>query len=297
MDWKQDFKIWMLIAFIGAAVFGLSIAVGKSDGLTWNSIKGIESLSSTDFGTMNLPETGNVEFVAEVIDTPTPTLVMIEPTKQLSAPIVALIVGDSMVLEGFGPRMESRLAGYQGITIKRFGKYSTGLNRTDYYDWYAKTQELVIANKPNILIVEFGGNDGQNIMDYSVGKKYTQSQAEWDVVYKKRVFDYLTKFTPQVREFYWVGHPIPRTDEFNRKFSRMNAAYISECAKFPNCHYVNEWDRFAIKGKYSATVADDNGLVKTVKGGDGIHVNTHGGNIMADEVIKVIKEDVILVPK
>jgi hypothetical protein len=298
MNWRQDLKIWLIILFVGLATYCLALYVKNSDAFVWAGIKGIELQPIADQnGLSTLAETGQkvVEPTPTVIEeTVAPTPTMLLPTPQLSAPMTVLLVGDSMMLEGFGPRMESKLAEYKDVKIKRFGKYSTGLNRVDYYDWYKRTQELIAAEKPNILIVQFGGNDGQSILNYSNGKKVSQASAEWDMLYSARVNSYLTQFTPQVREFYWVGHPIPRTDEFYRKFSRMNTIYVAECAKFPNCHYVDEWSRFAVNGKYSATLADDKGLTKTVKGADGIHVNTHGGNIMADLVIKIIKQDVIL---
>lgn len=211
-------------------------------------------------------------------------------TEKINMPATILLVGDSMMQVGFGPSLETKLLEYKNVTVVRDGRFSTGLNRIDYFDWYQTTTDLVNANKPDVLIVMFGANDGQGIIDDD-GKTYQLEDPMWDTAYTKRVDRYLELFADKVKRIYWVGHPIPKDENqtdvtsFYNKFARMNKIYSEEIKKFANVEYVDAWSRFAIDGKYSPILADNNGLSQLVKGSDGVHVTNHGGNILADFMI------------
>jgi len=324
MNRKDEIKVWMMGIVISLIVMFLSFdsVVAKIDALNpqlakqitstsvykgynsikikesslWNLIKGQDQDEDQSQNNDELVSSNDDKTKVLGTSSVTPTVTVI-PTPSnydnsvIKPPFKVQIVGDSMVLEGFGPQMKIKLLEYQGVTVFSNGKYSTGLNRIDYYDWFAETSSLLASNKPDVLIVMFGANDGQGIVakDGSIG---ALGSAKWKQIYIQRVLDYLTLVSPKVGLIYWVGQPIPRTSDFYNKFLVMNPIYQSECAQFTNCRFVNEWDRFAVNGKYAASVADDSGLVQTVKGPDGVHVTVHGGNIMADEVIKMMKKDI-----
>lgn len=211
--------------------------------------------------------------------------------EKMKTPVKFLLVGDSLIIEGFGPAMEKALLEHQGVTVVRNGVYSTGLNKTDYFDWAAKTEELIEANKPDALIVMFGANDGQGITDLN-GKDHPLYTPGWSETYAQRVNAYLSRISPKIKKIYWVGHAIPGNEKFFKKISAMNPVYEAEAAKFPNVVFVNTWDRFAVNGKYSPTVKDDEGKSGPAKSGDGIHATPFSGKIMAGVVVKAIQKDV-----
>jgi hypothetical protein len=210
---------------------------------------------------------------------------------KLTLPVKFLLVGDSLMIEGFGPEMEKALASHDGFSAFRKGVYSTGLNRADYFDWTAETENLIGQNKPDALIVIFGANDGQGITDND-GKDHALGTPGWSETYAKRVDAYLARISPIVKKIYWVGHPIPGNDSFFRKIKAMNSIYEAEAVRFTNVSYVNTWDRFAVNGKFSRTLRDDNGKSGAVKSGDGIHVTTFGGTIMASVVVAAVEKDI-----
>jgi uncharacterized protein len=213
------------------------------------------------------------------------------PPEKMALPVKFLLVGDSLMIEGFGPQLEKALLEHEGVSVVRQGVYSTGLNKTDFFDWAAKTEELIGANKPDALIVMFGANDGQGITDLN-GKDHPLGTPGWSETYSQRVNAYLTRISPKVKKIYWVGHPVPGNENFMRKITAMNPVYQAEAAKFPNVVYVNTWDRFAVNGKFSPTLKDDDGKSGAVKSSDGIHVTPFGGRIMAGVVIKTIQKDI-----
>jgi len=318
MRTRADLKIWVfaLVVGLGAILLNFNSIVPKIEAFFpqinhlvesdlynsfnnlrgteedfWDNVKGIDTKKNSD--ETPVPTANIANTTPNPITTVVPTLSDYNPTNKISAPFKVQIIGDSMILEGFGPQMKIKLLEYDGVSVKDNGRYSTGLNRVDYFDWFKESENLIRVNQPDVLIVMFGANDGQNIVakDKSIGNLGTD---KWKTIYRERVSDYLKLVSDKVGLIYWVGHPIPRTTDFYNKFSVMNPIYEEECAKFTNCRYVDEWARFAVDGKYSPTLADDNGLVQNVKGSDGVHVTVHGGKIMADEVIRVMKMDITM---
>lgn len=230
----------------------------------------------------------SIDLFAEEPTTPETTTEIEAPTltdNRLQPPLKILLIGDSLVEWGFGNQFESKVSAYNGITVVRKFKNSSGLNRTDYFDWYSYTKELVSAEKPDVLVIFMGANDGQNIRADD-GNAYTMDNVvNWDNTYRKRVSRFLEENHESIKYIFWIGHPIPRTSDFHNKFVRMNPIYESECALYSNCIYVNSWDRFAINGSFVSRLADNNGTVAEVKSSDGVHLTSHGGNILTDLII------------
>ncbi len=212
---------------------------------------------------------------------------------KLSGPVKFLLAGDSLMREGFGPAVETSLLTYKDVSVLREGVYSTGLNKTDFFDWAKRTEELLEQNKSDVLVVSFGANDGQGILDDN-GKAFDLGTAGWSEVYAQRVNRYLTRISPKVKKIFWVGHPIPGSDKFVKKFMAMNPIYKVEAAKFPNVIYVDTWDSLAVNGVYQRSLKDESGKTQVARQGDGVHVTNFGGKIMAVPVIKAILEVVDL---
>ena len=314
MEIKKDFEIIVVVMLVFIPVFILEhekffelienykqstcekqdnslIKILSFEDSAWRKIKGNSSaddskqtsLSFCESYNQLVTERDNVEITEEVKEVEAQQE-KIEEDPLLSAPIKILIIGDSMILEGFGPQFENRLKSYEGFTTVRFGKYSTGLNRIDYFDWYSKTRELITSHNPDVLVIMVGANDGQGIRD-SNGNAVLLNSESWDVVYRERVKNYLEEFSPKFKQIYWIGHPIPRTENFHNKFLRMNKIYDEVSQEYANVYYVNSWERFAVDGKYAPTLADDDGTVAYVKSSDGVHVTNHGGKILSDLTI------------
>jgi len=258
---------------------------------SWQTLKDSETVFWTNLkGT----ETNSGE-ISDILKDSQPNETANQPTsnisQKISAPVKFLLVGDSMLLVGFGPALENSLLKFNGVSVVREGQYSTGLNRIDYFDWFTKTDELIEQHKPDILIVMFGGNDGQGIKDTN-GKAHEFGSESWKEVYRQRVNIYLSRTSPKLKKIYWVGHPITGNDSFLNKFQTMNPIYKSECEKFPNAVFVDTWERFAVNGQYRQSIPDDNGLWQIAKQSDGVHVTDFGGGILADLVIKQILKGV-----
>ena len=224
---------------------------------------------------------------------PSPTPTEILPFK-IEAPYNILIVGDSFVAERFGYQIEKELILYKDTTVNRKGVYSTGLSRPDYFDWDKEINDLINSYKPNIAIVMFGANDGQDLRTLD-GKVIHYGEEAWNIEYSKRVASFLQNLTKNEVFVFWIGNPIPRDDYYLKKMQTLNSIYEDECKKSINALYVSTWYFLAdSSGKFTNYLPDETGNKILARTSDGIHVTVFGANIMVKKVVQIIMERISL---
>ena len=106
-------------------------------------------------------------------------------------PAVVLIAGDSDA-GTFAPYLDRLLADTDLVDTALDYKVSSGLARPDYFDWNARLHEHVPVVDPDIVVITFGGNDAQGLLDAAGGVVAFQpvpdsDNAEWRAEYGKRV--------------------------------------------------------------------------------------------------------------
>ncbi|CAD5960660.1 hypothetical protein PCC9214_03166 [Planktothrix tepida] len=208
-----------------------------------------------------------------------------------------LFVGDSIMFD-LGVKLQYNLRKtYKINNTKLDYKVSSGLNRIDYYNWYNRTTTLLKSYKPDVIVVLFGGNDGQDIIDKN-GRYYPLFTPGWEKTYQERVERYAKLLsTSSVRKVYWVGQPMSRRPRYNRIFSVLNKIYGTVSQAYPKIEYISTWGTFASGGKYAALVADKSGKRRSVKINDGVHFTSHGANIISEVVLEQMKKDKIVTIK
>lgn len=208
-----------------------------------------------------------------------------------------LFVGDSIMFD-LGVKLQYNLRKtYKISNTKLDYKVSSGLNRIDYYNWYNRTTTLLKSYKPDVIVVLFGGNDGQDIIDKN-GRYYPLFTTGWEKAYQERVERYAKLLsTSSVRKVYWVGQPMSRKPRYNRIFSVLNKIYGTVSQAYPKIEYISTWETFASGGKYTALVADKSGKRRSVKINDGVHFTSHGANIISEVVLEEMKKDKIVTIK
>jgi len=240
----------------------------------------------------------NNQLRENIVDTnpnqsPSPTPKEILPFK-IEAPYNFLIVGDSFVAERFGYQIEKELISYKDTTVNRKGVYSTGLSRPDYFDWDKEINDLINSYKPNIAIVMFGANDGQDLRTLD-GKVIHYGEEAWNIEYSKRVASFLQNLTKNEVFVFWIGNPIPRDDYYSKKMQTLNSIYEDECKKNINALYVSTWYFLAdSNGKFTNYLPDETGNKKLARTSDGIHVTVFGANIIVKKVVQIIMEKISL---
>lgn len=205
-----------------------------------------------------------------------------------------LFVGDSIMLD-LGTQIQSALRQNYNLTNTKLDyKVSSGLNRIDYYDWYARTTKIIKDYKPDVLVVMFGGNDDQTITD-NEGKYQVVLTEEWKKTYHARVEKYAKLVSASsVRKVYWIGQPMSNRPRYQKFFSVLNEIYSQVSKSYPKIEFVSTWNTFAEGGKYATVVADKSGKKRYVKANDGVHFTIHGARMIGGLIIDRMVEDKVL---
>jgi hypothetical protein len=224
-----------------------------------------------------------------VATTPPSTAVHV-PTKEDKLRLY--IAGDSQA-QGFGESLE-RLAGATGLVAPTLDfKVSSGLTRPDFFDWPKRLQDQVRKLRPDIVVIDFGGNDAQQIKAGD-GKTYAPGDPKWLEEYARRVGQTMDFLLQDGRKVIWVGTPNARDEEFSSRLTMLRQAVQQEAAKRPRVSFIDVWTMFqSPSGGYADYIVDDDGEAKLMRQNDGFHLNLDGANRLAREIEKEIDKEIV----
>ncbi len=210
-------------------------------------------------------------------------------------PLRLAVIGDSMV-RFFGDTMVS-LADQTGvIDAKTEHQLSSGLTRPDFYDWPTRIVEVMAADDPDAVVLMYGGNDAQAlVVDGQTARPFSDA---WVGEYSARVghmMDLVT--TDPDRILIWVGQPIMRDPDFDRKMVELNQIYAAEAGARERVRYVDTRDLFrGPDGGFSRYVIDEAGQRADVRLTDGVHLSTIGGQWLSQLLLDRLGEMADLSP-
>lgn len=210
-------------------------------------------------------------------------------------PLDVWVGGDSLTSE-FGPALADRLARTRKAGAEVEFRFSSGLARPDFFDWPARLKEIVAEQDPDVFVVMFGANDGQNI---AVGGEVLPfGSTQWQAEYNRRVSAVMDILSGDGRQLYWAGQPIARAADFDDKMQVLNAIYAAQAQGRRGVIYVDTRSLFTgPEGIYSAYLEDDNGQSVLMRQQDGIHLTRAGGERLAAVVMTSLDERWKLSPR
>jgi uncharacterized protein len=230
--------------------------------------------------------TGVVEASREPRGAPTP-----------ADPARVLIVGDSDA-GTFGPYLQQLLAETRVTETVLDYKVSSGLARPDFFDWHAELERIVPEFDPDIVVVTFGGNDGQFLADRSGASVVGQTRPDadnsaWTTEYRGRVEQVLDYLDDDGRTVIWVGIPNHVDPDVRFRMQLQDEAVKAQVAEHPDVRFVDAWTRFAgRRGGFAEFVVDPrDGQGKPVRASDGFHLNRVGAEILAIDISQVVFDE------
>jgi hypothetical protein len=204
-------------------------------------------------------------------------------TRQFSSrrPLTIAVIGDSLAND-LGRGMENLYRRNGNIRVLKYTRFSTGLVRTDYFDWNIAVRRFLDATNPDIIIVVIGGNDNQHIR--TEHHRLDPMSKPWLAEYERRVSSFMAPLQKDRAKIYWVGLPIVRSPSLSRAFRVMNGIYQRE-AKRHAIRYVSVWDKFADShGAYSSFGKSLEGVRRQLREDDGMHFTEAGSLRFAAQV-------------
>ena len=219
-------------------------------------------------------------------DTPAPTqnpAASFAPPRDLASrpitesdPLKLWVGGDSLSLSltvGFG-----RVTSPTLVDFTRDTQLSSGLTRKDFLDWPQRLARLLIEDRPDVLVVMFGGNDYQDVIFN--GQLLERPSQPWLDFYRSRVKEAMDLLNQPGLQAIWVGQPVMRNDFYSTGMAHLNEIYRSEAAARQSITYFDTWSLFADpQGNYTDTI--DGTLMREI---DGIHLTTAGGIRLAEAI-------------
>ncbi len=168
-------------------------------------------------------------------------------------------------------------------------KPSSGLARTDNYDWNAELDKLFKDETYQVAVVMFGANDTQGIRK---GKESFKVGTEgWRDAYGQRVEAIVKKLRAKNIATYWVGLPIMRSPSQSADAEAMNDVY-REKAFINGAKFVDTWTGFTDEtGRFSAYGPDITGQARRLRADDGVHLTMRGNHKLAHFVETDLRKD------
>ncbi|MDF0603268.1 DUF459 domain-containing protein [Psychromarinibacter sp. C21-152] len=200
-------------------------------------------------------------------------------------PLRVMVIGDSLA-DGFGIFMKQMVAS-RGlpVTVTNRGKTSTGLARTDFYNWPANFAPMAASGDPDVVVVHFGANDNQPIR-LPGGGSVPYDTPEWDAAYRAEARKILDVAAANGAVVYWLGPAPDRDSHRNALLTKANRLFRAE-AQAAGAHFIS-LPAFAA-GPNGEFVRVAGGT--TIRAGDGSHFTVAGYNMVVDRILTAIERD------
>lgn len=200
-------------------------------------------------------------------------------------PRVVVLTGDSMMAVGFGTGLMRRASEDKNLRFLRVFKSGTGLARPDVFNWMDEYPAMLGAEKPDVVIVAIGANDGQSfVVD---GKVLLFGTEEWRKTYQARVAEFLAMVESTGARVLWVGLPPMRSDNFNQRVAVVNRIAYTVVSQDPKASW---WSTASFVGDASGSYREfaqmPNGAVVRLRAPDGIHFAEEGASAMTAVLMK-----------
>jgi hypothetical protein len=225
---------------------------------------------------------------AKEISQPKHHLTLRRPTKRF--PLRLLVTGDSLT-EYLTAALVNAASAAGPVLGFEDTHYGTGLARPDFVDWSVVARQQVTADHPDAVVVMMGGNDFQG-MTLPNGRILQPLTPAWVREYQRRA-EVCMRIWAQGgrRRVYWLSIPPARDANWAQADADMNLALRRAAAEVPGARYLNILGPVTDHGRYADFVTDAHGQTTLVRTPDGVHLTQAGSDIVANEVLRVLRRE------
>lgn len=216
-------------------------------------------------------------------------------TKTPDSPKRVLLVGASSIEFYLGAELERRLEQYEGVEVRRFGKLGTGLARPDTFDWPKQLKKLIDGFQPDVVIGQFGGNDGQPLAGPG-GRSLMEGTPEWGAQYARLVTAVAELVQQSGATMIMLGMQVTRHKKHSERLKRINAI-TQQATEAAGGLYVPTWDLAANEKNEAREQISFQGKTAPMYLGDGVHYARLGAAFVAQKLSWRLERVMNLVPK
>lgn len=209
----------------------------------------------------------------------------VKPLFTAAHPLRVWVAGDSLA-QVPGDALE-RVGGAVDV-VGVESRLSTGLARTDLYNWFTRIQQVPRQLHPDVVVFSFGADDAHDYMGGAhVGPFGSPS---WNAEYRRRVDGVTRELIAEGIRVVWLGLPIPDGPGFRKSFPVVNRILDAVArAHSTRATYVDTWHRLDdFHGRYTAYLRI-HGKLTQVRLPDGVHYTQAGGDLVAAQVVAQLR--------
>ena len=189
-----------------------------------------------------------------------------------------LVIGD-FVADGLATGLSEAFAASPGVVIEERSNGSSGLVRTDYFDWQSELPALIAEVKPAVVVIDIGANDRQQMV--AASGKLNFRTPEWFEEYERRVTALGKIVTDAKIPLLWVGLPAFRPQNMTADALTLNGVYRRAVERIGG-EFIDVWEGFVDQdGRFIVTGSDINGQQVRLRGSDGINLTAAGKRKLA----------------
>lgn len=249
-------------------------------------VLGVEQFE-TDF---EFPEAPDADTSDGVDPTATTTTTTLPPVRVPTAaePLRVVVAGDSTA-KSLGDALVTSTSDLPELTITNEGKVSTGLARSDYFNWGARMSEIVEVDDPELVVFMVGANDGQSILEGDGTVVAQFDTPEWEQEYRRRVAGIMDLAQGEGRRLVWVGEPNVGTGNVQRAVSIGNRLAAEEAERRPWVTFVDVAGLLSgPDGGFAEFITLPDGSTARCYAGDGVHLTVRCLERVMDELVPTI---------
>ena len=179
-----------------------------------------------------------------------------------------------------------------GLPVTDRSQVSSGLARSDFYDWSSEMAVMVAALPSGSPVVfDVGSNDGQAITSADGGSSLPLGSPEWTTEYMNRVRQIAKIVIGSGHPLIWVGVHDSTNADLSRALVSIADATEYALEGTPGAIYIHAWD--ALRGSdgssSSEPVNDSDGNPVVVRSNDGYHLTDDGARLVSDRVLFALR--------
>ena len=229
------------------------------------------------------------EFPAEPAASVTTTTLPVLRVPTPDRPLKVVVAGDSTAI-GVGDRLKVAADDEPTLDVDVQGKVATGLTRSDYFNWGARTQEIVTDLDPEVVLFMVGANDSQSVLDPDGTVVAQYGSPGWTEAYRRRVAGIMDLVRGGPRRLLWVGQPHVGDPKIQKTVALVNQVISEEAEKRP---WVTYFDMARVvgskNGKFSPYVTFADGTTVKCYAGDGVHLSMQCLDRSMDELLPALQ--------
>jgi hypothetical protein len=193
-----------------------------------------------------------------------------------------VVIGDTIADQLAAGLAEAFFSERPEVAIIKKTRSSSGLVRSDYYNWITEAGNIVANERATAFVVALGSNDRQPLRDETGAHEIRSDR--WRDLYIKRVDDLLAKLKEKNTPVYLVGMPAMSSPRLSNDMQYLNEIFRERALK-AGVRFVDVWDGFVDQqGQFISSGPALDGQTRRLRNSDGVHFTRFGSRKLAHYV-------------